>query len=94
MHLEIWIIPIFKMSLMEINYKLSSLLPDAKILEILLEVRNIIFSKYCYIAVANAKIFKEEFNKRNFKLMAGNLNLQSMRLGINSVIALSNCITS
>lgn len=28
-----------------------------------------------FLAVANAKVFKEEFNKRNFKLMAGNLNL-------------------
>ena len=93
MHLEIWIILTFKMSLMEINCKLNSLQPDAKILEILLEVSDF-FIKYCFIAVANAKIFKEEFNKRNFKLMAGNLNLQSMRLGINSVIALSNCITS
>jgi hypothetical protein len=81
------------MSLMQINCKLISFLPGAKTLEIQQEVSDYIF-KYCYVAVANAKIFKEEFNKRNFKLMAGNLNLQSMRLGINSVIALSNCISS
>ena len=37
----------------------------------------------------NAKLFKEELLKRNVKNSA-NLNLQSLRLGINSVIALSN----
>ena len=41
----------------------------------------------------NAKIFKEEFLKRNVKIQLGFLNLQSMRLGINAVIALSNCIS-
>jgi hypothetical protein len=40
--------------------------------------------------VENAKIFKEEFLKRNVKIQQGLLNLQSMRLGINSVVALSN----
>ena len=37
-------------------------------------------------------MFKEEFLKRNVKIQTGLLNLQSMRLGINSVIALSNAI--
>lgn len=41
----------------------------------------------------NAKQFKEEFTRRNVKLSNGNLNLHSMRLGINSIMALSNCIS-
>jgi hypothetical protein len=65
---------------------------DAKIQVILQGVSENFEFDFYFFAVANAKVFKEEFNKRNFKLMAGNLNLQSMRLGINSVIALSNSI--
>lgn len=42
----------------------------------------------------NAKQFKEEFTRRNVKLSNGCLNLQSMRLGINSIMALSSCIAS
>ena len=45
-----------------------------------------------YNAVENAKIFKEEFLKRNVKIQNGLLNLQGMRLGINSIMALSNCV--
>ena len=45
-----------------------------------------------YNTVENAKIFKEEFLKRNVKIQNGLLNLQGMRLGINSIMALSNCI--
>jgi len=51
----------------------------------------VFLTKY-HILVENAKIFKEEFLKRNVKTQQGILNLQSMRLGINSVIALSNKI--
>ena len=43
-------------------------------------------------SVENAKIFKEEFLKRNVKVQVYALNLKSMRLGINSVIALSSGI--
>lgn len=41
----------------------------------------------------NAKLFKEDLLKRNVK-NSNALNLQSLRLGINSVIALSNGITT
>jgi len=44
------------------------------------------------LLVDNAKVFKEEFLKRNVKIQSGLLNLQSMRLGIGSVIALSTGI--
>ena len=47
------------------------------------------YLKFCI--VENAKIFKEEFLKRNVKVQ-NMLNLQSMRLGINSIIALSNSL--
>lgn len=39
----------------------------------------------------NAKLFKEELLKRNVKNSQA-LNLQSLRLGINSMIALSNSV--
>lgn len=41
--------------------------------------------------VENAKIFKEELLKKNVK-NSNALNLQTLRLGINSIIALSNSI--
>ena len=41
--------------------------------------------------VDNAKIFKEELLKKNTK-NSNTLNLQTLRLGINSIIALSNGI--
>ena len=41
--------------------------------------------------VDNAKIFKEELLKRNVK-NSNALNLSTLRLGINSIIALSNSI--
>lgn len=41
------------------------------------------------VLVENAKIFKEELLKRNVK-NSTSLNLQSLRLGINAIIALSN----
>ena len=43
--------------------------------------------------VDNAKIFKEELLKRNVK-NSNAVNLQTLRLGINSIIALSNSIQS
>jgi Ran GTPase-activating protein (RanGAP) involved in mRNA processing and transport len=44
------------------------------------------------LIVDNAKIMKEELLKRNVK-NSHVLNLQSLRLGINSIIAISNKIT-
>ena len=49
------------------------------------------FTNLKFCIVENAKIFKEEFLKRNVKVQ-NMLNLQSMRLGINSIIALSNSL--
>ena len=43
------------------------------------------------MSVENAKIFKEELLKKNVKNSSA-LNLQTLRLGINSIIALSNSI--
>jgi len=43
------------------------------------------------VSVENAKLFKEDLLKRNVKDSTA-LNLQSLRLGINSVISLSNTI--
>ena len=43
------------------------------------------------MTLENAKIFKEEYLKRNVK-MENDLDLQSMRLGLNSVIAVSNFV--
>lgn len=42
-----------------------------------------------FVTVENAKIFKEELLKKNVK-NSNTLNLASLRLGINSIIALSN----
>ena len=55
-----------------------------------------IFTQRCHdtgdsATLENAKVFKEEFLKRNVK-QQNIFNLQSMRLGINAVIALSNGI--
>jgi len=41
--------------------------------------------------VENAKLFKEELLRRNMK-NSRSLNLHSLRLGINSIIALSNSV--
>lgn len=46
---------------------------------------------FFYDIVENAKIFKEELLKKNVK-NSNTLNLQTLRLGINSIIALSNSI--
>ena len=43
--------------------------------------------------IENAKLFKEDILKRNVKNSTA-LNLQSLRLGINAMIALSNIIQS
>ena len=43
-----------------------------------------------FIVVENAKIFKEELLKKNVKNSNTLLNLSTLRLGINSIIALSN----
>jgi hypothetical protein len=45
-------------------------------------------SKQAY-PVENAKLFKEDLLRRNVK-NSNNLNLQSLRLGINAIISLSN----
>ena len=44
--------------------------------------------------MANAKIFKEEFNKRNMKAPPNALNLSSMRLGLNSIVALAGILAN
>ena len=41
--------------------------------------------------VENAKLFKEDLLRRNVK-NSSTLNLQSLRLGINAIIALSNAL--
>ena len=41
--------------------------------------------------VENAKLFKEDLLRRNVK-NSNALNLQSLRLGINAIIALSNAL--
>lgn len=43
------------------------------------------------IIVENAKLFKEDLLRRNVK-NSSTLNLQSLRLGINAIIALSNAL--
>lgn len=49
------------------------------------------FVKCFWIVVENAKLFKEDLLRRNVK-NSNALNLQSLRLGINSIIALSNAL--
>ena len=63
-------------------------MPDAMILERLLTVR--ILSRLIRV-VENAKLFKEDLLRRNVK-NSNSLNLQSLRLGINAIIALSNAL--
>lgn len=46
-------------------------------------------NNYIYVPVDNAKIFKEEMQKKNVK-NSNALNLTSLRLGINTILALSN----
>jgi hypothetical protein len=60
------------------------------------QLQTDIFNARCHdtgdsTTLENAKVFKEEFLKRNVKIQ-NVFNLQSMRLGINAVIALSNGI--
>ena len=43
------------------------------------------------MVVENAKLFKEDLLRRNVKNSTA-LNLQSLRLGINAIIALSNAL--
>ena len=43
------------------------------------------------LVVENAKLFKEDLLRRNVK-NSNALNLQSLRLGINAIIALSNAL--
>lgn len=43
------------------------------------------------MVVENAKLFKEDLLRRNVK-NSNALNLQSLRLGINAIIALSNTL--
>ena len=44
-----------------------------------------------FYLVENAKLFKEDLLRRNVK-NSSTLNLQSLRLGINAIIALSNAL--
>lgn len=53
-------------------------------------LRRRVFADFIRINIVdNAKIFKEEYLKRNVKV-TNSLNLQGMRLGINSIVAISN----
>jgi len=52
---------------------------------------TVIFKCIYYILVENAKLFKEDLLRRNVKNSTA-LNLQSLRLGINAIIALSNAL--
>ena len=76
------------------HFKMKSLKRDAMtpVIQQPVSIYRFFFLTSHHILVENAKIFKEEFLKRNVKTQQGILNLQSMRLGINSVIALSNKI--
>jgi hypothetical protein len=49
------------------------------------------FKKLSDKIVENAKLFKEDLLRRNVK-NSSTLNLQSLRLGINAIIALSNAL--
>ena len=73
---------------MKINSILISSMQDATTLERQLTVR--IFSRLIRV-VENAKLFKEDLLRRNVK-NSNSLNLQSLRLGINAIIALSNAL--
>ena len=74
--------------LAEIQTKIRDLLEDPLYVEL--------FNAKCHdsgepVSVEAAKLFKEDLLKRNVKAST-TLNLTSMRLGINSMIALSNSI--
>lgn len=74
--------------LAEIQTKIKDLLEDPLYVEL--------FNAKCHdsgepVSVEAAKLFKEDLLKRNVKAST-TLNLTSMRLGINSMIALSNSI--
>jgi len=70
----------------ELQLKVTELLEDLLYVEI--------FNARCHDSgestnMENAKLFKEDLLKRNVK-NSTSLNLQSLRLGINAMIALSN----
>ena len=72
----------------ELQMKVKELLEDPLYVEI--------FNARCHDSnettnIENAKLFKEDLLKRNVK-NSTTLNLQSLRLGINAMIALSNSI--
>jgi len=72
----------------ELQLKVKELLEDLLYVEI--------FNARCHDSgestnMENAKLFKEDLLKRNVK-NSTSLNLQSLRLGINAMIALSNSI--
>jgi NLR family CARD domain-containing protein 3 len=72
----------------ELQMKVKELLEDPLYVEI--------FNARCHDSgettnIENAKLFKEDLLKRNVK-NSTSLNLQSLRLGINAMIALSNSI--
>jgi len=75
-------------SCLKINSILISSMQDATTLERQLIVR--ILSRLIRV-VENAKLFKEDLLRRNVK-NSNSLNLQSLRLGINAIIALSNAL--
>ncbi len=72
----------------ELQIKIKELLEDPLFVEI--------FNARCHdsgdsTSLESAKLFKEDLLKRNVK-NSTTLNLQSLRLGINAMIALSNSI--
>lgn len=74
----------------ELQVKIKELLEDPLFVEI--------FNARCHdsgdsTSIESAKLFKEDLLKRNVK-NSTTLNLQSLRLGINAMIALSNSIQS
>ena len=60
-----------------------------------IQVKPLIVSEWIslkwLVIVENAKLFKEDLLRRNVK-NSSTLNLQSLRLGINAIIALSNAL--
>ena len=75
-------------SCLKINSILIFSTPGATTLERQQIVR---MSRILQNAVENAKLFKEDLLRRNVK-NSNTLNLQSLRLGINAIIALSNAL--
>ena len=58
------------------------------------ELQAEIFNSRCHdtgepVTIDRAKIFKEEWNKMNSKKYPEILNLYSMRIGVNTIIALA-----